>query len=110
MGAWLAAFAFTQAVEVPIYTWALRHRRRSAALWAFAASALTHPVVWFVMPRWRWPGGYWGYVGAAEAFAVGAEALFLWRLGVGRPLLWALVANGASAGLGLGCRAVFGWP
>jgi hypothetical protein len=109
VSAWLAAFAFTQAVEVPLYTWALR-RRRVAALWAFGASALTHPVVWFVMPQLSWPGGYWGYVAAAETFAVGVEALYLRSLGVRWPLLWALLANGASASLGLASRAWFGWP
>ena len=109
MEGWLSAFAFTQLVEVPLYTVALR-RRRGAGLWALGASALSHPVVWFLLPRLPWGGRYWLYVGVAEAFAVGAEALYLRALGVGRPLGWALLANGASAGLGLAARARWGWP
>jgi hypothetical protein len=108
MGAWLAAFAFTQAVEAPLYAAALRGRRGRWA-WALAASALTHPVVWFVFPR-VWPGGYGHQVLAAEAFAVTAEAVWLGALGVPRAAWWALAANGLSAGLGLASRAAFGWP
>ena len=105
MTAWLSAFVFTQVVEVPIYIRALGGR----PLAAFGASLLTHPVVFFVFPR-LWPGDYWSGVAAAEAFAVGGEALYLSHLGVRRSVWWALLANGLSAGLGLGSRALFGWP
>jgi hypothetical protein len=123
---WLAAFVFTQAVEVPIYALAQRMihpskdgatpppSRASAWAWrvalAFGASALTHPIVWFVLPptsRWL---GYWGYVALAEAFAVLAEAAYFRALGLPRALLWALGANAASAGLGLASRALWGVP
>lgn len=118
---WLGAFLFTQAVEIPIYLYGLRPVRRELG-WpvclavAFGASALTHPIVWFVFPR-LWgaleePGGYRGMVAAAETFAVTAEALYL--LGVktkpGPAFGWALLANGASASLGLWSRFEFGWP
>ena len=105
MIAWLGAFAFTQCVEMPVYARALGGRWIAA----FGASALTHPVVWFVIPR-LWPGTYWGGVAAAEGFAVLAEGAYLRALGVGRPWHWAVVANAASAGLGLWSRAWFGWP
>jgi hypothetical protein len=100
---WLLAFAFTQAVEIPLY------RRAGAPLWvAFGASALTHPVVWFVFPRaglpWLW------MVLWAELFAWLAEALWLRWHGVQRPLLWSLLANGASLSLGLLSRELFGVP
>ncbi len=103
LGAWLLAFAFTQAVEIPIY------RRAGAPLWvAFGASALTHPVVWFVFPRagleWIW------MVVWAETFAWLLEALWLRWHGVRRPLLWSLAANGASLSLGLITRGLFGVP
>lgn len=120
---WLLAFAFTQAVECPIYASALRDRTRGGeTTWplgarlagAFGASALTHPVVWFVIPwLWEqlgWLGGYWGMVAAAEAFAWGAEGLYLRALALRSPFAWSLVANAASFGLGLLSRSIFGLP
>jgi hypothetical protein len=118
--AWLSAFIFTQCVEMPIYA-KLAKTDWSAA---FGASALTHPVVWFVIPA-LWGSinvgrdsafagpsvNYWGMVAVAEAFAVVAEALYL---GLGfklkRAFAWSLLANASSAGLGLLSRWTFGWP
>jgi len=108
MGAWLSAFALTQALEVPIYGLALRGRRARWA-WAFGASALTHPFIFLVLPRF-WPGDALTYVVFAEAVAVGGEAIYLAALRVPRSVAWALLANGVSAGVGLTCRALFGWP
>jgi hypothetical protein len=112
---WLVAFAFTQVVEVPLWILALRRwgapRRHVATLAAiaFGASALTHPIVWFVFPRIV-PFGYVVMVAAAETFAVVVEAIYMRAFGLRRALLASLVANGASAGLGFACRAAFGWP
>ena len=106
MKAWFFAFAFTQAVEVPIYL-------RGGASWhvAFLASTLTHPLVWFGFPLLRELGlGYWGTVVVVECLAIGAEALWLAMRGVRRALFWSVLANTASASLGLLSRAVFGWP
>ncbi|AKT37455.1 hypothetical protein [Chondromyces crocatus] len=104
--AWLSAFLFTQCVEMPIYA------RCARTGWgpAFGASALTHPIVWFVMPELL-PGNYWVMVAVAEAFAVVAEAVYL-RFGfrLERALLWSLLANGASFSIGLLSRHAFGWP
>ncbi len=105
---WAAAFAVTTAVEAPVYAHALRARRRRWA-WALSASALTHPIVWFVFPRF-WPGGWWHQTLAAEAFAVTVEAVGLSALGVSRSVAWALLANGASVAVGLSARALWGWP
>ncbi len=100
---WLFAFVLTQAIEVPIY------RRATGSLWvAFAASALTHPVVWFAFPLL--PLGYWPMVVLAEVFAVTVEAWWLWRHRTPHPLRWSLLANACSATLGLVCRACFGVP
>lgn len=44
--AWLLAFLFTQAIEIPIYMRGLRVRVYEA----LGASAFTHPIVWFVIP------------------------------------------------------------
>jgi hypothetical protein len=119
MWAWLGAFAFTQAVECPIYVYALgearpRRSRAGRAAVAFGASAITHPVVWFLFP-WLWirlgyPGGYWTMVAFAEAFAVLVEAAYVWGFGLSAALGWAVVANAASLGLGLLLRSAFGWP
>lgn len=116
--AWLSAFLFTEAVEVPIYTAALRRDGDERAAGApllvgaaigFGASALTHPIVWFVIPRLM-PDSYWSMVVVAEAFAVSAEAVYLHLFGLRRALLWSLFANATSAGLGLASRYTFGWP
>lgn len=101
---WLAAFALTQLVEVPIY---LRAQRRFSV--AFGASAITHPVVWFVVPL-LWHGSYAGMVIVAETFAVVTEALWLRRAEVPRAFTWSLVANGASVAVGFAVRALVGWP
>ena len=119
MSAWLAAFVFTQVIEVPIYAHALRRSERdepaALASWpaalavAFAASAITHPVVWFVMPQLV-PERYLLMVGAAEAFAVLVEAVWLRAFGLRPALLWALFANATSLTVGLASRRMFGWP
>jgi len=115
--AWLAAFVFTQVVEMPIWTYALRTRTKPderMELWAciavaFGASAFTHPIVWFVFPQIA-PGSYWAQVAQCEAFAVLAEAAYMSFLGLPSALAWSILANGASAGLGLLSRATLGFP
>lgn len=104
---WLFAFAFTQVVEVPIYRRALGDRRWATAI-AFGASALTHPVVWFVFPRLF--AHYLTMVVAAEVFAWLVEAAYLRAFGLRRALWWSFVSNGASFSLGLLSRALFGRP
>ncbi|MFT3770658.1 MAG: hypothetical protein QM820_34975 [Minicystis sp.] len=128
--AWLSAFGFTQAVEVPIYVLALRRTSaeevatpiegpRALLAAAFGASLITHPIVWFVFPQlWmmlpRLPfGSYNGMVLAAETFAIVTEGLYFYLLGAmgfRRSMLWALVANLTSVTLGLASRARYGWP
>jgi hypothetical protein len=107
---WLGAFGFTQAVEMPIYWFAHRRTRGRALrlLKCFGASALTHPIVWFVIPR-AWSGSYWGMVAIAEAFAVIAESIYLDQLRVRWPIFWSLGANTASCGLGFVIYAALGW-
>jgi hypothetical protein len=107
---WLGAFAFTQAVEIPIYMRPLTGR----FMVAFGASALTHPVLWFVFPRIHaFQGDYWYGVGCAEGFAVVVEAVWIFCFGV-RPalqaLMWSILANGMSFGLGLVSRYYFNFP
>jgi hypothetical protein len=119
---WFSAFLFTQIFECPIYLFAQKRSprlvgRRLAV--AFGASALTHPVVWFVIPRlvydaidpFEHPNAtYAVMVVVAEAFAVAAEALYLQALALKAPWRWALVANATSCLLGFLCRWLFGFP
>lgn len=130
--AWLSAFVFTQVVEVPIYAYALgRDREGGPGGWparlgiAFLGSAVTHPCVWFVIPRifysawfdalgYRWPAldehRYALFFVVAEGFAVLVEAALLRAFKVERALRWALLANATSAGLGLLARRYLEWP
>lgn len=108
---WAKAFAFTELVEAPLY------RRLLGVRWghALAASAVTHPFVWFVFPRVAEAAGagYVVYVIGAEAFAWLVEAWFFTRaarIPIRRALLVSLVANAASVGLALLSRSLFGAP
>ena len=103
MIAWLVAFAFTQAIEVPIYARATRLRV------AFLASTFTHPIVWFVFPLLI-PGSYLTMVLCAELFAWAAETVWLRANGVERAGLWAFIANAASLCIGMALRGIFGVP
>jgi hypothetical protein len=105
--AWLTAFLFTQLVEIPIYWRSLR----CSLLAAFGASAITHPIVWFVFFHPALPGDYITRVIAAELFAWLAEAAYFRFVFHKRwALVWSAVANASSFGLGLLSRALFGVP
>lgn len=133
LAAWAAIFLFTQAVEMPLYVLVLRRNlspepsiARAAAI-GFGATAITHPVVTFMIPRvtaalfeWMaargmtvvWNGAFRWLVLAVccEGFAVGVEAIYLRAFKLRRALLWSLAINFASASLGLCCSLLFGWP
>ncbi|MBP9112885.1 MAG: hypothetical protein KBF88_08755 [Polyangiaceae bacterium] len=120
--AWLRAFLFTQAIEMPIY------RRMLNVSWprAFLATMLTHPFVWFVFPllefaRVETPFGIHHFpslprvvwLPIAEAFAVIVETGAMkfrsersWLLSA----LASVLANVASVLLGEISRALFGYP
>lgn len=108
---WLVAFFFTQLFELPIYWKACRSLRVG-----FFASALTHPVVWFVFPVLLGPltpalGGGTAYVVVvllAELFAIVTEGVWLRANAVPRPFLWSLAANVFSATAGLVLRETTG--
>jgi hypothetical protein len=97
---WLAAFAITQLVEVPIYFLAQDGERPwpQRLCLAFGASAVTHPFVWYLFPELIHP--WWLMVVAAESFAVLVEAGWFAVFGLRKALLWALVANGTSVCVG----------
>ena len=102
---WLQAFLVTQALEVPIYWLGTRSSPLSWSLRlgvALGASALTHPVVWFVLPPLLEPRlGWWGFFVVAEAFAILAEWWYLLSFAVDRPLRLSATANGVSLTFGL---------
>ena len=73
---------------------------------------MTHPIVWFVIPRIV-SEPYWVLVVFAESFAVIAEGIYFYALraySFPRAMLFSLLANASSCGLGFLCRAKFGWP
>lgn len=76
---------------------------------AFFASALTHPLVWFVFRLLEALVPWNAAMVAAEVFAVLVEAAWLRWNAVPRPLLWGVVANTLSATVGLVLRELTGW-
>lgn len=86
---WLIAFAVTQAIKVPLYL-RVTHRRWLAA---FGAACVTHPIIWFVFPRF-WPAGHWETLYACTVlFGIAIEAAWLASWGVQRPLEHSAAAN-----------------
>jgi hypothetical protein len=105
--AYLLAFCFTQAVEMPIYVAALD----CGWLAAFGASLLTHPIVWFVIFDPSWHMSYALASVIAELFAWLVEAAYFgWWLRLRRALGVTFVANLASCVIGLVSRRLFGVP
>ena len=99
---WARAFVFTQIAEVPIYRYGLR-----ASWWrAFGASAITHPIVWWISVESGWSAPWIVRAVSVETFAVVVEAL--WFGASRRAFLWSLIANGASFALGLLAYRWFG--
>jgi hypothetical protein len=107
--AWLRAFAFTQVVEVPIYM----RVARVTAWQGFVASLITHPVLWFVIFPYL-PASYDTKTIVGELWVWLTEAAYLrlmrYEPRLYRALLWSLIANGASLGLGELCRLLVGYP
>ena len=104
--AWAVAFLFTQMVEVPIYAVGLRVGIPSA----FGASAITHPLLWFVLFPYLNLSYVWQIV-VGESFAVLVEAAyFAFLLRRRRALLLSVLANAASFGTGMLSRCLFGVP
>jgi hypothetical protein len=108
---WLAAFALTVAIEVPIVVLATRGTPwpawRRAVMAAFAQLA-THPLVWFVFPYIPGLAGresLW----LSEVFAwvteAGLYAIAIPRVRPLRAFGVSALANGVSLGIGLVLQA-----
>ncbi len=112
---WLLAFALTQSCEMGIYANVPGPERplRERIAVAFGASAITHPIVWFVITPLYHPLGldWWTMVAIAEVFAFLAEAM--WLMAFGHRWIVAfgasLAANGLSFTIGLFCYEALGW-
>ena len=115
--AYAIALLLTLTIEIPIVAVGLaRWYRVPAALGvpvAAAASLLTHPVVWFVLPGLLTPSiGGPGYLLVAEGFAWLVEGAIFWLVTRRDPvglLLLSLLANLASFMAGGLLRAVGLW-
>jgi hypothetical protein len=106
ISSWPAAFVWTCALELPVYTLFLGRRFPrwwSVCVLAFAVNLATHPAVWFLFPRFH-PREAWFL--AAEGLVTGAEAALIaatlarsasWRSACRLGLLAALAANTVSA-------------
>lgn len=105
MSAWWQAFLLTQLVEVPIYLYGARTLPTvSRIVLALGASAVTHPIVWFIFPWHEWP--FLPTALVAEAFAIATEALLAHLAGLRRAIVWSFVANAASMMIGLALRSL----
>jgi len=106
---WLVAFLVTQAVEVPIWQWALRPRPLQQRLAiGFGASLITHPLLWICWPL-GFSGSYWVATAFGETGVVIVEAIYIHLWSVRSPVVWSLLANGASFASGLVLGYFFGW-
>jgi uncharacterized membrane protein len=103
---WLSAFVFTLGVELPVGYALLRRVQPSTwrVLLACAlGSTLTHPTLWYVMPRFF--SSYPTYLVTCELGIVVLEAWVLWLLAArgswARAALTSATMNTASCFLGL---------
>lgn len=102
---WVRAFLFTQVVEVPIYRFGLSVSYARA----FGASAITHPIVWYVSVLSGWTAPWIVRASVVETFAVVVEAVWFGvTVGARRGLVWSLIANATSFSLGLLSYRLFG--
>jgi hypothetical protein len=106
---WLVAFVWTNAIELPVYALVVGRRFRrwwTLCLVVLAANVLTHPALWFLVPRFS---PYWLWLAIAESGVVTVETLLLavalTRAGAPAPgklaFAAALLANAASTAVGL---------
>ena len=101
---WLTAFLLTQLIEISagIFLWKELPRRK-IVLYVFLASCMTHPIVWFVFPKFAEEYG-WSYpllLLFAEAYAYLIEYSWYRYLGAKNPFSLSCVLNSCSFLTGL---------
>jgi hypothetical protein len=112
--AWLRAFLFTCAVEIPLAAALFRRAEPRLARrlgFAFFANLASHPAVWFIFPALGLRYGTTILLAETWAFAVEACFFFLAFDEADRAHAAGVsaLANGASYGLGLLVRSLTGW-
>ena len=103
---WIVAFSLTQMIEITVGLLIWRKEKGSLSRKIgilFGASALTHPLVWFVFPKMsaEWGLTYPEYLLMAEAYAYCVEAFYYFSLRISRPILLSTVTNSCSFLTGL---------
>lgn len=99
------AFFLTQFIEISagLLFWRDGFSKQKIVLFVFLASAMTHPVVWFVIPKFAHEYG-WSYpmlLLVAESYAYGVEYGWYRYLGAKKPFLLSCVLNSCSFLIGL---------
>lgn len=102
---WLSAFVLTQIIEISVglLIWRADVSRRKVIVSVFLASSMTHPIVWFVMPRLAQEYG-WSYLmflAIAESYAYIFEFGWYRYLKAEKPFLLSCVLNSCSFFAGL---------
>ena len=107
---WPAAFFLTQLAEISVALLLWRDApKRKIILLVFLASAITHPIIWFIFPQFA-RENHWDYstfLLIAEGYAYGVEILWYMAMRAPRPVLLSCTANTASFGLGLLIQALY---
>src|SRR5215475_10008528 len=111
---WLSAFLWTLVLELPVYALCLRERFggwRTPIVLALGMNAVSHPLLWFVFPKWQ---PFWLWLLVAESCVTLFEGMILAialacvrsARPVGTALAVAVAANALSTGFGLAANAL----
>ena len=143
---WLRSFAFTLTIEVPVFVWMARRYGadsritvQRAAVAGGWGTCMTHPVLWFLWPRFYvatlsllfapeslreeygrraiffvmdQPHIFWSGVAVAELLIACIEGFTFWLAARKIPLPWAMLASflANGASYGLGQLVRHLWP
>ena len=98
MQLWLTAFAWTLAIELPIYTLIIGRCFRNwwtVVVVVLVINLVTHPMLWFVFPHFA---PRWAYIAAGETTVTVIETVLV-AIAIrdpGRAAVAAITANAAS--------------
>ena len=87
---WARAFALTLGIEVPLYFWLLcklGFRAHSALGAAIVANAISHPILWFVLPRFE-PYAAFAATGEAVVLVIETLVIMAWSVAFKPRLRW----------------------